>query len=256
MINIALTSDKHAGSATGLTTNPQNKIQEKLLSIYEADCEWLGKVDYHINLGDIIDGEDKKSRDLTCEDITEQIDEAVNLELMVKAKEHFLIAGTPYHVGSGGQHWDKGVVRSMAKAGAKASYHRKLKLLINDWFLIQARHKTGSSSVPHGRHTSPSRSKTWDAINAAINSNISGEACKLANLLVFGHVHYWTYCEDAQGAAMTMPCYQALGGKYGDTDCDGHIDIGCVKLCIGDKGEWSWDKNLHRPKMISRTVKR
>lgn len=257
MITVGLISDTHSGSPVGLTSNPRNKTQETLLDLYAKDCEWLGKCDYVIHLGDIIDGTDVKSRDLSTDQISEQVDDAVELMLMAKAKEYFLVAGTPYHTGGDGQMFDKMVINTLVKMRKRASFHTKLKLMAG-WFLLQARHKTGSSSVPHGRHTSPSRSKTWDAINAAINSSNSGESCKLANLLVFGHVHYWTYAEDAQGAVMTLPCYQALGGVYGDMMCDGHIDIGCAKLYINEKneGEWSWEKQLHRPKLVSRTVVR
>lgn len=256
MITVGLVSDKHSGATTGLTSNPRNKIQEKLLKLYEEDCKWMGKVDYLIDLGDCIDGMDLKSNDLSEDQISEQVDDAVELMTMVKAKEYFLLAGTPYHVNAGAQSLDRMVVNTLNRAKTKASYHDKLKLQLAGWFYLQARHKIGSSGIPHGRHTAPSRSKTWDGINAAIKSNATGKPVHLANLLVFGHVHYWTYCEDAQGAAMTMPSYQALGGKYGSMMCDGHVDIGMVKLKIGEKGEWAWEKRTHQPGLVSRTVKR
>lgn len=256
MITIGLISDKHSGATTGLTSKPKNKTQEKLLKLYKDDCKWLGKVDYLIDLGDCIDGQDLKSNDLSEDQISEQVDDACELMTMVKAKEYFLLSGTPYHTNAGAQSLDKMVVNTLNRAKFKISYHQKLKLQLSNWFYLQARHKIGASGIPHGRHTAPSRSKTWDAVNAAIKSSVSGEPCHLANLLVFGHVHYWTYCEDAQGAAMTMPCYQALGGKYGDSQCDGHIDIGVVKIEVCSKGEWSYEKRIHTPNMISRTVKR
>jgi hypothetical protein len=256
MIKIGLVSDKHSGSRTGLTSNPDNPTQEKLLEIYQGDCAWLGKLDYLIDLGDCIDGQDLKSNDLTEDQVSEQVDDAATLMTMAKAKEYFMIAGTPYHTNAGAQRLDTLVCKMLNTSGKTCSYHQKLKLQVADWFYLQGRHKIGSSGIPHGRHTAPSRSKTWDAVNAAINASVTGEPCHLANLLAFGHVHYWTYCEDAQGAALTMPCYQALGGKYGDAMCDGHIDIGCVKIEIGSKGEWAWEKRIHQPKMVSRTVKR
>jgi len=256
MITIGLVSDKHSGAATGLTSNPRNKIQEKLLKLYKEDCRWLGDVDYLIDLGDVIDGEDLKSRDITEDDISEQVEDAVKLLSMVNAKEYFLLAGTPYHVNQYAQSWDKAVVNALNHGKRTASYHTKLNLEVGGWFNIQARHKIGSSGIPHGRHTAAGRTRTWDAVNAAIKAYHTGKPIKLTNLLVFGHVHYWTYCEDAQAAAMTMPCYQAMGSKFGDMMCDGHIDLGMVKLHIGEKGEWSWEKRLHLPDVTSRTLKR
>lgn len=256
MITIGLVSDKHSGATTGLTSTPKNTVQKKLLKLYKEDCDWMGDVDYLVDLGDCIDGQDLKSNDLTTDQVSKQIEDAANLMTMIKAKEYFLLAGTPYHVNAGAQSLDCLVVSLLNERGCKASYHQKLKLQIANWFYLQARHKIGSSGIPHGRHTAPSRSKTWDAVNAAIRSNATGKPVHLANLLVFGHVHYWTYCEDAQGAAITMPSYQALGGKYGDSQCDGHVDIGMVKILVGEKGDWSWEKRIHTPNMISRTVKR
>lgn len=255
-MKIGFISDTHSGSTTGLTVNPRNSIQEAVLKVYESDCAWLGKCDILIHLGDIIDGEDLKIRDLTENELPSQVTDAVETLRMVKAKEYMLIAGTPYHVSQGAQNWDKCVINQLTAAKVKASYHDKLKLQVSDWFYVQCRHKVGSSGIPHGRFTSPARSKTWDAVNAAIKANATGETVHLANLLVFGHVHYWTYAEDAQGAACTLPCYQALGGRYGSMMCDGHVDLGCLKVEVGAKGEWSWEKRIHQPSMISRTVKR
>jgi len=255
-MKIGIISDTHCGSTTGLTLNPRNNIQESLLKVYQSDCDWLGKCDILIHLGDIIDGEDLKSRDLTEDSLPHQVEDGVGIMLNIKAKEYMLIAGTPYHVSQAAQMWDEMVINLLTAAKKKASYHTKLKLEVAGWFYLQARHKVGSSGIPHGRFTSPARSKTWDAVNAAIKSNATGETVRLANLLVFGHVHYWTYAEDAQGAACTMPCYQALGSKYGNLMCDGHVDLGCLKVEIGEKGEWSWEKRIHQPSMVSRTVKR
>ena len=256
-MKIGIISDTHCGSTTGLTLSPVNDTQKKLLEVYQSDMEWMGKVDIAIHVGDIIDGEDLKSRDTTSGDIADQVKDAVAMWKLMRAKEYMLIAGTPYHTNSGAQSWDKGVVDQLNEwKKNSASYHTKLKLQVKDWFYLQARHKVGSSGIPHGRFTSPARSKTWDAVNAAIKANATGETVHLANLLVFGHVHYWTYAEDAQGAACTMPCYQALGGKYGNMMCDGHVDIGCLKIEIGEKGEWSWEKRIHQPNMVSRTIHR
>ena len=252
---IGFISDTHCGAKTGLSTRPSNNIQRKLLGLYKETVEWMGRVDYLVHLGDIIDGDDIKSKDLSEHDLPEQIQDGCALLEMIDAGEYFLLAGTPYHVSQSAQMWDKMVVNLLNKGGRKASYHQKLKLKV-DWFYCQCRHKIGSSGIAHGRYTAPARSKAWDATNAAIKSSRTGKAAKLANLLVFGHVHYWTYAEDAIGTAVTLPCWQALGSLYGDMCCDGHVDLGAFKVTIGERGDWSWEKKLYLPSLESRTVKR
>ena len=236
MTNIVLVSDLHVGAPGGLTTEPKNKTQEALLERYEGLIKQWATPDVLICNGDAVDGPDPKGMDLDEFDLTEQDDVAAKLLLKWKAKKLVLVSGTAYHTGATCMH-EKSIAKSLRRAGHNVTFTTKLKSQINGWFRLQCRHKIGGSGVPYGRATSPKRSMTWEILNAYLKE------AKGAHLSVFGHVHYWQYHTDAFGSFMTLPCWQS-GGRFGDEQCDGHIDIGAVRLRVGAKETdgWAYDE--------------
>ena len=257
----ALIADLHVGSTTGLASEPANAVQKALLSIYNEDIAWFGDApDRVVVLGDAIDGLDKKSKDLTQLDMFDQAEDAAKLIARWNAKEEYiLVSGTPYHVSAEAMNFERHVISELKSiTGKKVTFVRKLKTRVNGWFLLEGRHKIGSSTIAHSRKTSMERSKFWNVINAALSARSRGEKVEWPHLCLFAHVHYYGFADDDFGASMTLPCYQALGGQFGDEACDGHVSVGCSRLFIGKDEEDGWlaRSRTHLPGMTNRTVNR
>jgi hypothetical protein len=242
-VEIAWLSDLHCGSPASISLNPSNEVQEQLLDRMQDARSWYGnKPDYTILLGDLIDGLDKKSHDLDEHWLWKQCEDAAALitEYWIPKKEIIVVSGTPYHTCTDGQDWEREVCvrleRNLLDKGlkkVKVSYRTKLKAIFNGWYRIEARHKVGRSTVPYGRKTAPERYKYWNVINAAMRARRNQEVPSWPHLCVFAHVHYWGGAFDTAGSVMTLPCWQALGSLYGDTNCEGAIDVGMVKTVVG-----------------------
>ena len=123
---------------------------------------------------------------------------------------------------------------------------------------MEARHKIGSSRVPYGRSTAPARNKFWNVLNAAIKTARTGKVVLWPHLLAFSHVHYWGRQEDAYGTVCTLPGWQAIGSRYGDEQCEGHCDLGLVRLTVNEAEDegWNLEPRLYLPAVVSRVEHR
>jgi hypothetical protein len=260
-------SDYHCGSKVGLRPNPRSVVQKELLKRRRDAIRWAGPPpDVLLINGDGTDGEDKRGRDTDQPNPDIQAQWVADMAYMWRAKTEYIItAGTRYHETDDG--WPIGerikkylelLCHKGGQPKVKVTYRSKLNTTINGWFRLQARHKIGSSTIPHGRTTAPARSKIWGVINAALNSSRNGGVATWPHLVVFSHVHYFLVQEDAFGAVAVTPCWQALGGRYGDEQCDGHVDIGCYKLTVGAKeGDgWLLDKRVYQAGLEHRVESR
>ena len=68
-----------------------------------------------------------------------------------------------------------------------------------------------------------------------------------ADVLIYSHVHYYQYCGDEISEAITLPCWQAKGSKYGARQCTGRVTNGAV-LYECDKGNFTRRPFLFRIK--------
>lgn len=252
---IVVVSDLHCGSTAALWNCGGKQTQTELLARWQ-DCiaHFGARPDILICNGDAIDGHQHKGGDLleNGRELGAQIGAAVGLLRMWRAREYFIVSGSGYHVSDTGDESERDLAVRLESHGERATFTRKLNLLVNGWFRLQCRHHIGSSGIPHGRMTPQMRSKTWGALNAAQTGG------KPPHLSIFSHVHYWTYAEDFSGAVMTTPAWQALGGRYGDERCDGHCDIGAVQITIGGRecNGHAWSKRLYPAAVVNRTVRR
>lgn len=248
-MRIVIVSDLHCGSEAGITPLASNQIQRQLYNRW-ADCiEHLGgKPDLLVCNGDAVDGLQSKGRGQGDSDwMARQIDHAAMLLSEWNAKQICIVSGTAYHTRAAASV----DFEELLAMQLKCRYERKLNIEAHGWFRLQCRHKIGGSGIPHGRFTAPNRSKAWGVMNAAQAGG------KPPHLSVFSHVHYWGYSEDAFGATMTTPAWQAIGNVYGDTACDGHVDVGAVQLRVGKTQAegWSWQKRLYPAAAADRTVR-
>jgi hypothetical protein len=255
-----LCSDFHCGSATGLTSTPRNDLQTELLRRYKHALKWLGPVDTVVLNGDPVDGKDPKSRDVDEEDMLVQAEDAARLIVMQKpASEVVLVTGTKYHCAWHTQEFERHIKKCLQywslktlNRELKVTIARKFKVVVNNWFRAEFRHKVGGSAIPHGRATAPLRNQMWNVMNASYND------AKPPHLIVFGHRHYYVAGETAWGDVVVLPGWQALGSVYGDEECDGHVDLGLVRLTIEatESRGWSRDKILFPAGVVSRTEQR
>jgi hypothetical protein len=252
--NLVIVSDLHCGSEVALRSTPQNKTQQGLLSAWKDAIKWVGVApDLLIVNGDANDGQDRKGLSIKEHDVPWQIEEAEELIKMWAPKSVAVVEGSAYHTGDTVQ-YERFLAGYLGHSGINATFHTKFRAKINGWFKMQARHKVGRSVVPWGIYTAPARGQTNQVINAAIEAQYKGEPVDWPHLSIFSHVHYWSYSESAQGAVMTTPCWKAVGDRYGDTMCEGHVDIGVVHIRVGKKGDWSWRKRLYPARLESRAV--
>ena len=90
------------------------------------------------------------------------------------------------------------------------------------------------------------RAKLWNELNAVRNTE------EQADLLVFNHVHYYTYAGDSRSAAVTCPALQ-LWTEYGELECEGSIDVGMLKVEITEEGI-SWEPLLMPLEVVKHSV--
>jgi len=255
-MNIVIISDLHVGSESALSLYPRNDTQRSLLKAYKACIKAWARPDMLIVNGDLVDGCQVLDMQSVKRTIPEQWREAHELLCMWGAKDHVLVSGTPYHVDTGAVSVEEIVHDLLTAEGRKSTYCRKFKAILNGWFRLECRHKINSSNIPWGRFAASARVKFWNVLTSALESYRSGEKAQWPHLYTFSHVHYFSYSEDGFGAAMTTPCWQGLGSRYGDEACAGNIDVGAVRLQVGDRLNWSWQKRLYPVNRSARWVHR
>ena len=69
-----------------------------------------------------------------------------------------------------------------------------------------------------------------------------------ADIILRGHVHYYSYCGTPDKLCMTLPALQGMGSKYGAKECEGLIDWGMVLFEVEDDGSYRWHPFIHRIK--------
>ena len=235
-------SDTHSGHHTGLTTpefeNPRDKsklgqMRREQWREFNKAVAKHGPYDMAFHLGDCVDGKGKRSGGV--EQITTSMDGQTDMAVAVcdhirlygkRGFKWYGVSGTPYHISADGDDWDD----IMSNRAGFESFSQHEWIDVNGC-VFDLKHKIGSSSIPHGRHTAAAR--------ARIQNILWGERQPRAQVFLRGHVHYHSYCGGADWLAMTMPALQGWT-KYGAAQCEGTIDWGFVVFDVDDKGRWDW----------------
>lgn len=230
---IGFLSDLHHGSPQGLTLSPQSRAQGQLKERFEDALKWAGPLDILIATGDLTHGTSEWDHDLDNDKLTlpPQLEGAIEILLAVNAKEYLLTSGTPIHEGGGMVSTAQILAWALRLAGKKASFYHQLRLTVNRWYRIQARHKaTGRTKLPYGHFTAPKRQQVWGLLNSVLEASLGGDRARWAHFMAYGHVHLFSEATDAYGTVVTLPCWQMAGGVYGDAQCEGHVDVGMYYL--------------------------
>lgn len=242
-------SDGHSGHAVGLTPpkyQTRSGSLEKFGVMQKAGYDFfletvaaLQPIFLLIYNGDLIDGKGERSggTEQIEPDRTVQCDMAVQCIEAVKAENIVITAGTPYHSGV-----TEDFERTIADAvGATFGGHEWVDV---NGVVFDCKHKVGSSSIPHGRHTAPARETLWNKLWSIDDSQ------PLADIIIRSHVHYFGYSGDADVLTMTTPALQGYGSKYGVRQCSGRVDIGMVSFDIDDNGGYTWRPHIMRAELL------
>jgi len=231
MKRMIILADLHCGHRSGLTPpkywiNSEEdgflgkvaQFERDLWKWYSETIEKCKPIDVIVVNGDAIDGKGEKSggTELIRTDRLEQVRMAAECIRIAEAKDVFIIAGTPYHVGK-----EEDFESSLADdLGAHFSNHEFIKC---EDVKFDFKHKVSSSIIPHGRWTAPRRSALWNSMQAERGMQES------LDFLIRSHVHYYTLSEDAIKTVITTPALQGWT-KFGSKECEGTNDVGFLQF--------------------------
>lgn len=250
--------DFHCGHLVGLTpkdwhyrfhTNTGkrmklHKIALELWDSFDKDLKSMPPLDFVVINGDMVEGKGSKSggTELLTSTMKIQCDMAVAvIERIRKASKNIVkiygTYGTPYHSATLGDDWEDVIAdeAGFTKIGA----HEWLEV---NGLVFDIKHKIGSSSIPHGRHTAISKDGLWNLLWAE-----RGMQPK-ADVIIRSHVHYFTHCGTSDKLCMTLPSLQGMGSKYGARECSGLVDWGMVLFKINSKDDYEWIPYIRKVK--------
>ena len=256
MKKILIIGDLHCGSMCGLT--PPDwfiskgrdakfaNLQREMWDSYLEMCSEFGKVDALIVNGDVIDGKGARSggTEQLTSDMFEQCDMAVAALNEIKADMLMFTYGTPYHTSSqSGEDFDKEVANRMGGA-----IDDELNVDVNG-LVFNIKHKVGSSLNPANRAAPVGRQRMRNALESL------GTESKPCDVYVRSHVHYFSFCGEADWYAFTLPALQSSSTKYGARQCYGKTDWGMCMFKVEDGILAGWDCRLydldkHRRKVV------
>jgi len=236
-------SDYHSHHRAGLNAPdfwmPEKGVNAKWgrmqRELWDARCEILtkiGKVDFHAINGDAFDGRGQASGSTELLADPAWHNQILNAEdcareVKFKGKPRIIMSrGTPYHTGKLDDYED-------ALADHLGAIIKDHPFFTVGGVTFDMKHKTGSSSIPHGRGTPIARDRLWNLLWAE-----RGEQPK-AQVIIRSHVHYHTYIGGPGWVAMTTPALQAAATKYGGRQCSGTVDWGLTLFEVED-GEFDW----------------
>lgn len=241
---VACIGDLHCGHGAGLTppdwqsgawagARKARAVQAAQAALWDeyARLAKEASADVLIVAGDAIDGPGKQTGEHITRDVVEQAAMAAECIQAWRGATVFMAYGTPFHVSADGSDIER-VVADLVKAREIGGH---LYLDING-VMFDVKHKVGSSSVPHGRHTALARERLWQQLW----SEYGEPRGRCGDVLIRGHVHYHSVAGGANWCAMTLPALQGLGSKYGVRECSGVVDWGLVIFDVDSDGRFAW----------------
>lgn len=259
---ILVVADLHCGHYVGLTPpgwqtkgapelgparNKLTDIQQSCWNFYERKVAEHGPFDVIFVNGDCIDGRGERSggteilepnRQRQCDMAVVSIRKAITKP----STPVVMTYGTPYHTGDA-EDWESGIASDL---NAKIGSHEWVEV---EGVIFDLKHHTGSSSIPHGRHTPAAREHLWNQLWSARGQNPT------AHVIIRSHVHYLNHCGGPGWLSLTTPALQGWGTKYGSRRCSGIIDYGFLVFEC-EKGQWRWwEVLLTIPTLTTKTIK-
>ena len=233
-------ADLHGGHGAGLTMRPDVggsrfvdatlPIRREMAKRYKALVRRYSPVDLLVCNGDAIDGRGERSgsTELITVDRHEQVEIALGCLQQWRAPRNLFARGTGYHVGDV-EEFENLLAREMPGG----EIHDQLQIK-HKGVVINARHKTDSSSIPHGRYTGLAKAQLWNLLWANRGQQ------EAANIYLRSHVHFHAFCGGPGWVAMSTAALQAARTKFGAKQCLGTVDWGITIIDIDSKGRYTW----------------
>lgn len=234
--------DLHSGHRGGLTPpawfdngeRPGNlrSLQEEGWTRWKGLTKDYRKPDVLLVNADCIDGRGERSggRELITTDRIEQCDIATTCLSQFRAKHVVMSRGTPYHTGQLEDFEDL----IAGNLNAEINNHPFVDC---GGVMFDMKHKVGSSSIPHGRHTAVARAKLQNTLWSLRKTQPK------ADVLLRSHVHYHSGAFGPGWLALTLPCLQ-MCSDYGTRQCEGEVHWGIVVFDIQKGRVKSWKAEI------------
>lgn len=248
MKRVVVISDAHCGHRAGLTppgwqydASCQDEDRRKFGEMQSAVWDWfaaeisaLRPIDVLLCNGDMVDGKGERSggTEQLEHDMQKQAAMAAEVIGSIGAREVVMTYGTPYHTGCDTD-WEELVAE---KVGARSiGSHEWVDI---NGLVLDLKHFTSSSVIPHGRLTSVMRDMLWNMLWAR-----SGKQPD-AHVVIRSHVHYHRFAGEPGKLAIITPAMQSYGSKFGSRRCSGLVDIGFLSFDIEDRSNWTWKAHI------------
>lgn len=224
---IAIIGDTHCGADSGLL-GPERWVkqlepqQSVFWGWYVNALRELGQIDAAFFMGDMVDGEGKKSNINTI--IPNTLDQAESaIEVCeaagVPGNKMYFVRGTPFH-STGTYNYEDPIAKHFG-----APIEDELYLKIHG-LRILLRHVAGRSDTAYGQGTPLFRDSVKDLLDAAIRTE------EPADLILHGHVHYSAQVTIGKRTAITNPCLQLPGSVFGRKCRSMYYDVGIGVLDV------------------------
>jgi hypothetical protein len=231
-ITALILGDGHSGSVAGLTPPSywpeQLKIQHSLFyGWYLASLERFGPWDMIIGTGDATDGPGKKESISTL--IPDTLDQAkAAMEVYqapgVKGENIFLVRGTPFH-STGTYNYEDPLAEYLGASIADEQ------LLTIKGLNVHVRHTASRSDTAYGQGTPLFRESIRDLLDPSSAP---------ADLVLRGHIHYYTRVSIGERTAISNPCMQLPGTVFGRKCTSMYYHVGIGKLTVRSKDDWDY----------------
>jgi hypothetical protein len=243
-MRILSVADFHTGNVAGLTPprfNEQSEFNFKAYT-YRRHCwEWFARevdalrpIDICVANGDLIDGKGVKTGGGEQQQIRRpvQVEEAIDILKFIGAKEYHFTYGTGYHTGQDDD-WETQIAREFG-----SDIDDVISLNVNG-LIMKWRHHMNGSQTPTGRATPLLRQQEWDMLWS------EGGEFEKADVMIFGHTHYFQAVMNRYGTAIIAPALQALGGsQIGSRRLGGIVDYGFLHFDVEGRDNWTWKPHL------------
>lgn len=241
-VRILFFSDSHCGSNVGLTPpayqysiieNPTSqehhrrnkwaKLQRECWNWYSAKINELNPVDKVFAVGDMIDGDGKRSggTELITTDRKVQIAMAIESLELIDTSGYIFTYGTAYHTGN----------KEDFETDIAEHFHSKIGS--HEWEEINGctfdlKHSQSGTKNPFtSLYNEITANREWATVN---------EQPK-ADVLVRAHTHRFCLARMEDCVALALPALQGYGTKFGQRKCIRKVNFGLVLFDVWPDGE-------------------
>ena len=238
---ILLLSDLHSGSQVGLTPpsyqtaciehpeteehykrNKYSRLQKECWNWYLKHLKIIGPVDKTFVLGDMIDGNGRRSGGTEQITTDRKLQAAIAIECLshVRTKNFLFVYGTPYHTGDA-EDFENDVALHY---GSKIGSHEWEEI---NGVVFDLKHKQSGCKNPG--------TSLFNEIGDNREWAVLGEQPK-ADVLIRAHTHRFCILELEDCTGISLPSLQAYGTKFGTRQCSRKVKFGMMALDVWPDG--------------------